>query len=55
MNEQDILLFNDYFNVKEVDKPKSWHLLVQLTAETDAEEAVFMVQGVLVSKDLPPL
>ena len=54
-NKQEIIDFNNRFDVKEIEKPKSWRLLVQSTAETDAEEAVFTVQGVLISKDLPPL
>jgi hypothetical protein len=38
-----------------IEKPKSWRLLVQSTTERADEEAVFTIQGVVVSKDLPPL
>ena len=54
-NKQEIKVFNSHFEIKEIEKPKSWRLLVQSTAERDVEEAVFTVQGVLVSKELPPL
>lgn len=53
--KQDIQVFNSQFEVKVIEKPKSWRLLVQSTAERVVEEAVFTVQGVLVSKELPPL
>jgi hypothetical protein len=54
-NKQDIKIFDNRFEIKEVEKPKSWRLLVQSTAERDIEEAVFTIQGVLISKELPPL
>jgi len=54
-DKQEIQLFNSHFEVKEIEKPKSWRLLVQSTAERADEEAVFTIQGVVVSKDLPPL
>jgi hypothetical protein len=54
-NKQEIQHFNSNFEVKEIGKPKSWRLLVQSITERDIEEAVFTVQGVLVSKELPPL
>jgi hypothetical protein len=54
-NKQEVQIFNSHFEVKEIKKPKSWCLLVQSTAERDVEEPVFTVQGVLVSKELPPL
>jgi hypothetical protein len=54
-NKQEIQNFNSDFEVKEIGKPKSWRLLVQSITERDVEEAVFTVQGVLVSKELPPL
>jgi hypothetical protein len=54
-NKQEIQNFNSNFEVKEIGKPKSWRLLVQSITERDIEEAVFTVQGVLVSKELPPL
>ena len=54
-NKQEIELFNSRFEIKEIAKPKSWHLLMQSTAEGDVEEVVFTVQGVLISKELPPL
>jgi hypothetical protein len=54
-NKQEIQNFNSDFEVKEIGKPKSWRLLVQSITERDIEEAVFTVQGVLVSKELPPL
>jgi hypothetical protein len=54
-NKQEIQIFNSHFEVKEIEKPKSWRLLVQSITERDVEEAVFTVQGVLVSKELPPL
>ena len=54
-NKQEIQFFNSNFEVKEIEKPKSWRLLVQSTTERVVEEAVFTVQGALVSKELPPL
>ena len=54
-NKQKNEIFNNHFEVKEIDKPKSWRLLVQLTADQYVEEAVFTVQGVLISKELPTL
>ena len=54
-NKQEIKYFNNHFEVKEIEKPKSWHLLMQSTAGGNVEEAVFTVQGVLVLKELPPL
>ena len=52
---QEIQTFSSQFKVKEIKKPKSWRLLVLSNAESAAEEAVFTVQGVLISKELPPL
>ena len=54
-NKQEIETFNSLFEIKEIAKPKSWRLIMQPTAERDVEEAVFTVQGVLISKELPPL
>jgi hypothetical protein len=39
-----------------MDQPTSWRVLKQNTdKETASEEAVFVLQGIIVSKDLPPL
>jgi hypothetical protein len=39
-----------------MEKPDSWHLIdIRQHNEATMEEAVFTVQGILVSKDLPPL
>jgi hypothetical protein len=54
-NKQEIKNFNNLFEIKEIGKPKSWRLLTQSTAERDVEEAIFTIQGVLESKELPPL
>ncbi|KAF8809758.1 hypothetical protein BYT27DRAFT_7093807 [Phlegmacium glaucopus] len=54
-HKQEINSFNSSFEVKEIEKPKTWHLLTLSTIEKDVEEAVFTVQGVIISKDLPPL
>ena len=52
---QEIKHFDKQYEVKEIEKPKTWRLLMQATAERGVEEAVFTVQGVIISKDLPPL
>jgi len=52
--KQEIKSFNSRFEVKEIDNPKTWRLLMLSTAEKDEEEAVFTVQGIIVSKELPP-
>ena len=54
-NKQEIESFNNKFEIKEILKLKSWRLLMQSIGKRDAEEAVFTVQGVLISKELPPL
>jgi hypothetical protein len=41
----------------ETDKPKSWKIVKsgEVDADADAEEVVLSFQGVIVSKDLPPI
>jgi len=42
--------------IKEMDNPKSWHLLKwHNDSDLVMEEAVFSVQGIIMSKDLPPI
>lgn len=53
--QQDIKTFDKHYEIKEVENPKTWQLLMQSTVEREAEEAVFTVQGVIISKELPPL
>ena len=53
--QQEIGSFDTRYEIKEFDKPKTWRLLTQATAERGVEEAVFTVQGVIITKDLPPL
>jgi hypothetical protein len=45
--------------ILETDKPKSWKIVksgeVDAGADADAEEVVLSFQGVIVSKNLPPI
>ena len=46
--------FSDQFMIQEVENPTTWHLLKR-NSEPVMEEAVFTVQGIILSKDLPPV
>lgn len=54
--EQDYHSFDEKFNIQKTEKPDSWRLIdVGQRNGGTMEEVVFTVQGILVSKDLPPL
>ena len=46
--------FSDQFMIQEVENPTTWCLLKR-NSEPVMEEAVFTVQGIILSKDLPPV
>lgn len=46
--------FSDQFMIQEVENPTTWRLLKR-NSEPVMEEAVFTVQGIILSKDLPPV
>jgi hypothetical protein len=46
--------FSDQFMIQEVGNPITWRLLKR-NSGTVMEEAVFTVQGIILSKDLPPI
>lgn len=46
--------FSERFKIQEVENPITWRLLKQNSSPV-MEEAVFTVQGVILSKDLPPI
>ena len=49
-------MISDKFVVQEMANPKSWRLLNRENAsELEKEESVFTIQGVIMSKDLPPI
>ena len=51
---QGSVSFSDCFMIQELENPRSWHLLKQ-NSSSEMEEAVFTVQGIMLSKDLPPI
>ena len=46
--------FSDRFMIQEVGNPTTWRLLKR-NSDSVMEEAVFTVQGIILSKDLPPI
>ncbi|KAF8811310.1 hypothetical protein BYT27DRAFT_7034303, partial [Phlegmacium glaucopus] len=44
----------DRFTIQEMENPSSWRLLKR-NDSSEMEEAVFTVQGIIISKDLPPI
>lgn len=54
--EQDANTFSDKFVIQEMTNPMSWRLLKrENNSDLEKEEAVFSMQGVIMSKDLPPV
>ena len=51
---QGSISFSDRFMIQELENPRSWRLLKQ-NSSFGMEEAVFTVQGIMLSKDLPPI
>jgi hypothetical protein len=47
-------MFSDKFTIQELENPSSWRLLKRNNG-SEMEEAVFTVQGIIISKDLPPI
>lgn len=47
--------WRDGIIIKEMDRPRSWHLLKSKADNTEPdEEMVFTLIGVIIDKDLPP-
>ena len=46
--------FSDRFMIQEMGNPITWRLLKRNNGSV-MEEAVFTVQGIILSKDLPPI
>jgi hypothetical protein len=54
--EQEGDTFLDKFIVQEMTNPMSWRLLKwENNSDLVKEEAVFSMQGIITSKDLPPV
>jgi hypothetical protein len=54
--EQATDTFSDNFIVQEMANPMSWRLLKrENNSDLVKEEAVFTMQGIIMSKDLPPV
>ena len=54
--KQGINTISDKFVVQEMTNPLSWRLLKrENNGDIVKEEAVFSMQGVIISKDLPPV
>lgn len=51
---QDPDTFSDRYMIQEVGNPTTWRLLKR-DSEPIMEEAVFTVQGIIITKDLPPI
>ena len=49
-------IYFDNLTIRKTENPDTWHLVtVHNDNEGEVEEVVFTIQGVLVSKELPPL
>lgn len=49
-------MFSDKFDIQEMSNPMSWRLLKrENNTDLVREEAVFSIQGIIMSKDLPPV
>ena len=46
--------FSDRFMIQEMGNPMTWRLL-KWSSDPVMEEAVFTIQGIILSKDLPPI
>ena len=54
--KQESKTFSDKFVVQEMTNPMSWRLLKrENNSDLEKEEAVFSIQGIVMSKDLPPI
>ena len=54
--QQNPSAFSSTYEIQKIEQPTSWRMVKQNTGEeTVSEEAVFILQGVIMSKDLPPL
>jgi hypothetical protein len=48
--------FNNNYSIHKLDGPTSWRVLKKRADVNDAsEEAIFTMQGILTSKDMPPI
>jgi hypothetical protein len=54
LNKQNPNAFSSIFEIQKLEQPTSWRILKRNVGE-EIEEAVFVLQGIIVSKDLPPL
>jgi hypothetical protein len=56
--KQNPKLFSSTLEIQKLEMPTSWRVLKKNTRKetpSACEEAVFVLQGIIVSKDLPPL
>ena len=56
MFKQEATRFSDEFIVQETTNLMSWRLLKRVNdSEAEKEEGVFSIQGIIMTKDLPPV